>query len=83
MIYKDPKTDSDRFKKSMKGCCAIYTTETDQNGDFKYYLDHDNLTFEERESDHNNALVEVFRDGRMVHEDTFEEIRDRLNNNKF
>lgn len=83
MIYKDPKTDSDRFKKSMKGCCAIYTTETDQNGDFKYYLDHDNLTFEERESDSNNALVEVFRDGRMVHEDTFDEIRDRLNNNKF
>lgn len=83
MIYKDPKTDLDNFKKSMKGCCAIYTTETDQNGDFKYYLDHDNLTFEERESDHNNALVEVFKDGRMIHEDTFEEIRNRLNNNKF
>ena len=80
MIYKDPKTDSDNFKKSMKGCCAVYQ---DKNNKSRYYLDHDNLTFEERESDPNNALVEVFKDGRMVHEDTFEEIRDRLNNNKF
>lgn len=80
MIYKDPKTDSDNFKKSMKGCCAIYQ---DENNKSRYYLDHDNLTFEEREKDLNNALVEVFKDGRMVHEDTFEEIRDRLNNNKF
>ena len=80
MIYKDPKTDSDNFKKSMKGCCAIYQ---DENNKSRYYLDHDNLTFEEREKDLNNALVEVFKDGRMVHEDTFEEIRNRLNNNKF
>ena len=80
MIYKDPKTDSDNFKKSMKGCCAIYQ---DENNKSRYYLDHDNLTFEERESDPKNALVEVFKDGRMVHEDTFEEIRNRLNNNKF
>lgn len=80
MIYKDPKTDLDNFKKSMKGCCAIYQ---DENNKSRYYLDHDNLTFEERESDPNNALVEVFKDGRMVHEDTFEEIRNRLNNNKF
>lgn len=80
MIYKDPKTDSDNFKKSMKGCCAIYQ---DENNKSRYYLDHDNLTFEEREKDFNNALVEIFKDGRMVHEDTFEEIRDRLNNNKF
>lgn len=80
MIYKDPKTDSDNFKKSMKGCCAIYQ---DENNKSRYYLDHDNLTFEERERDLNNALVEVFKDGRMVHEDTFEEIRDRLNDNKF
>lgn len=80
MIYKDPKTDSDNFKKSMKGCCAIYQ---DENNKLRYYLDHDNLTFEEREKDLNNALVEVFKDGRMVHEDTFEEIRNRLNNNKF
>lgn len=83
MIYKDPKTDSDHFKKSMKGCCAVYTTETDVDGNFTYYLSHDELTLQERESDSNNRLVEIFRDGIMTHEWTFSEIRDELNLGKF
>lgn len=84
MIYKDPKTDNDHFKKSMKGCCAVYTTEMTRDGDCTYYLDHDGLTLQEREEDStNNKLVEIFRDGEMVHEWTFSEIRDELNLGKF
>lgn len=84
MIYKDPKTDNDHFKKSMKGCCAVYTTEMTRDGNCTYYLDHDELTLQEREEDStNNKLVEIFRDGKMVHEWTFSEIRDELNLGKF
>ena len=77
MIYKDPKTDSDNFKKSMKGCCAVY-----ENDGF-YYLDHDGLTLEERESDTDIAFEEIFKDGKMVKEVTFKEVREVLNDGKF
>lgn len=83
MIYKDPKTDNEHFKKSMKGCCAIYTTEVDENGNYRYYLDHDGLTLNERLNDSNNKLMEIFNNGIMIHEDTFKDIRDRLNKGKF
>lgn len=77
MVYKDPKTDSDNFKKSQRGCCAVYEK------DGFYYLDHDGMTLEERENDPNNKLEEIFRDGKMVKEVTFTEIRNRLNNGNF
>lgn len=78
LIYKNPKTDSDNFKKSMKGCCAVYRGE-----DGKYYLDHDGLTLKERESDTDIAFEEIFRDGKMIKEVTFKEVREVLNDGKF
>lgn len=78
LIYKNPKTDSDNFKKSMKGCCAVYRGE-----DGKYYLDHDGLTLKERESDTDIAFEEIFRDGKMIKEVTFKEVREVLNEGKF
>ena len=79
-VYKDPKTDSDNFKKSMKGCCAVYKCKDEEN---RYYLDHDGLTLNERESNTDIAFEEIFRDGKMIKEVTFKEIRDILNNGKF
>lgn len=80
LIYKNPKTDSDNFKKSMKGCCAVYKCKDDEN---KYYLDHDGLTLKERESDTDIAFEEIFRDGKMIKEVTFKEVREVLNEGKF
>lgn len=83
MVYKDPKTDNENFKRSQRGCCAVYKTETDKYGNYYYYLDHDGLTLEERESDTNISFEEIFRDGKMIKEVTFREVRNILNNNKF
>ena len=76
MVYKDPKTDYENFKRSQRGCCAVYKTETDRNGNYYYYLDHDGLTLEERESDTDIAFEEIFKDGKMVKEVTFKEVRE-------
>lgn len=83
MIFKNPKTDSDNFKRSQRGCCAVYTTETDQNGNYTYYQDHDNLTYEDSLSDTNNKLELVFSNGKLVKETSIMEIRDRLHKGKF
>lgn len=83
MVYKDPKTDYENFKRSQRGCCAVYKTETDRNGNYYYYLDHDGLTLEERESDTDIAFEEIFKDGKMVKEVTFKEVREVLNDGKF
>lgn len=83
MVYKDPKTDNENFKRSQRGCCAVYKTETDKYGNYYYYLDHDGLTLEERESDIDIAFEEIFRDGKMIKEVTFKEVREVLNEGKF
>jgi nicotinamide phosphoribosyltransferase len=83
MIFKNPKTDSDNFKRSQRGCCAVYTTETDQNGNYTYYQAHDNLTYEDSLNDTNNKLELVFSNGKLVKETSIMEIRDRLHKGKF
>lgn len=80
MVYKDPKTDNENFKRSQRGCCAVYKCKDDEN---KYYLDHDGLTLKERESDTDIAFEEIFRDGKMIKEVTFKEVREVLNEGKF
>lgn len=80
MVYKDPKTDNENFKRSQRGCCAVYKCKDDEN---RYYLDHDGLTLNERESNTDIAFEEIFRDGKMIKEVTFKEVRDILNNGKF
>jgi hypothetical protein len=52
-------------------------------GNYYYYLDHDGLTLEERESDTDIAFEEIFKDGKMVKEVTFKEVREVLNDGKF
>ena len=73
-IFKNPKDGG--FKKSQKGCCAVY-------------LDHyneiwfcDELTWEQSVNDH-NLLETVFKDGKMIKEQTLSEIREILNWGEF
>ena len=70
-IFKDPITDSDRFKKSQKGMCVVYKEGTD-------ILYRDCLSIEDATKDKDNMLKVVFKDSKMVKEYTLSEIRERL-----
>lgn len=70
-IYKDPKTD-DGIKKSQKGAVMVYQT-VDGNLAFA-----DNMTLEESKND-KNLLTTVFKNGKLVKEQTLSEIRNLLN----
>lgn len=70
MIYKNPKTDTSKLKKSHKGCCVVQ----------RDYYDNDLYCIDGLEGIRQKSeLKTVFKNGRIVHRDTFEEIRNRLN----
>nr|WP_207752939.1 nicotinate phosphoribosyltransferase [Clostridium yunnanense] len=75
-IFKDPKTDTDNFKKSQKGMCYVYRDGQD-------ILYKDELTLNEQEKLSDNLLNTVFKDGKLVKEYSLKEIRDRLHLNRF
>ena len=68
MIYKDPKTDTSKLKKSHKGCCEVYL---DERGELSC---RDGLL----EMSNNTSLTTIFKNGKLVREDTFLDIRKRL-----
>ena len=70
-IYKDPATDSDKFKKSQKGLVAVVF----EDGDYKLI---DNLTPETIKDIKGNLLEDVFVNGEFVRTQTFDEIRERV-----
>ena len=77
-IYKDPKTDSESsmaFKKSHRGACRV---TYDSNGN---YVCEDGLTY--AESLKGNLMTPLFRDGKLLRDETLNDIRQRLNHNKF
>jgi len=67
-IFKDPVTD-DGTKKSAKGLLQIFK---DENGEFQL---KDQCTWEEEQG---GELKEVFRDGKLLINQTLAEIRERL-----
>ena len=67
MIYKDPKTDTSKLKKSHKGCCKVY----EENGELKC---EDGML----EMSNDSLLTTVFKDGELVREDAFINIRERM-----
>lgn len=74
MIYKDPKTDTNKLKKSHKGLVFVEKV----NNDFVYtdgllQTDYDKLA-QTRKS----AFRTVFKDGKMYNRETFTTIRERL-----
>lgn len=84
-IFKNPKEMA--FKKSNKGCIAVYYGENklDEDGNviFADFLVIDGRTFEDVSNDPNNKLQPVFKDGKMLKEYSLKEIRDRLWDGKF
>ena len=73
-IFKNPKEGG--FKKSQKGLCYVYK---DEAGEIAFT---DGYTGETLPAG-NNMLETVFKDGRIVKEQTLREIRDLLNDNAF
>jgi len=74
MIFKDPKTD-DGTKKSQKGRVAVFKNE---NNVIEW---EDNLWLNGPNSRlTGNLLQEVFRDGKLLVDENFSTIRDRLKN---
>lgn len=72
-IFKNPKESG--FKKSQKGLCYVYR---DENGILNYKDNFISSTIPD-----GNLLEPVFRDGKIIHEYTLNEIRHTLNNGKF
>ena len=68
-IFKTPKTD-DGVKNSAKGLLAVYKSESGNSYDF-----HENMTWSEV---NNCELKTVFKDGKLLINQTLKEIRDRL-----
>ena len=74
-IFKDPKDGG--FKKSHKGCCVV---TMDENGKYSY---NDGYTWEQAVNSAENQLVTVFKDGKMIKEQSLAQIRNLLHNGKF
>ncbi len=75
MIYKDPKTDSAHFKKSQRGCCRVFKTETG-------YAYEDGLTWRESMKS-GNELRPVFANGKFIRHYTLAEVRENLHHGGF
>lgn len=74
-IFKNPKEGG--FKKSQKGCCIV-TKDEDGN-----YIFTDGHTWTEAVNSSENKLVPIFKDGKMLKEQSLAEIRRILHNGKF
>lgn len=73
-IFKDPKEGG--FKKSQKGCCIV---TLDENGNYTFTDQH---SWEEA-CVPENQLKQVFKDGKLLCEQSLSEIRNRLHHGQF
>lgn len=74
-IFKNPKEGG--FKKSQKGCCVV---RKDMNGELSCV---DGYTWAEAAGHAYNEFKFVFRDGKLLNEQSLSEIRNRLHNGNF
>lgn len=75
-IFKNPKTDTGKFKKSQKG--MIYVTR-DENGEIVAYDGYTSETLPKE----GNLLKPIFKDGEMVNETTLTEVRNNIHKGNF
>lgn len=75
-IFKNPKTDTGKFKKSQRG--MIYVTR-DENGEIVAYDGYTSDTLPKE----GNLLRPIFRDGKMVHEMSLREVHNNIHNGDF
>lgn len=73
-IFKDPKEGG--FKTSQKGCCIV----KEKDGKITFTDGH---TFQEVCNDKENLLQVVFKDGKLIKEQSLSEIREIINNGAF
>ena len=74
MIFKNPKTDKDKIKKSQKG--RVVVLQNTETGEITYI---DGLTIEQQESYKDIDLLEdVFVDGKLIRDESLSEIRERV-----
>ena len=74
MIFKNPKTDKDKIKKSQKG--RVVVLQNTETGEITYI---DGLTIEQQESYKDIDLLEdVFIDGKLLRDESLSEIRERV-----
>lgn len=71
-IFKDPITDKDKFKKSQRGMCVVYK---DDNNNITY---KDELSIAEAENAKENLLTTVFKNGKIIKDDSLNDIKVRL-----
>jgi len=76
-VFKNPKTDTGKFKKSQKGLIHV---QYDENGEIVAYDGFAEKTLPPQE---NNLLQPIFRDGKMLKEVTLAEVRQRLHKGDF
>ena len=74
-IFKNPKDGG--FKKSQKGCCVVYR---DDNGSIAF---KDGYDWNTAVAADNQMLKTIFKDGKMVVDDSLSAIRNRLHNDNF
>lgn len=77
-IFKDPKTDTGNFKKSQRGLCVVYR---DANGNLDYKDGFDSASIESFECE--NLLKPVFKNGKIVKEQSLQDIRSILHEGNF
>lgn len=73
-IFKNPKDGG--FKKSQKGCCVV----VDNHGELVYV---DGRTWDEAYNDECNLLKPIFKDGKMIKEQSLQDIRNILHGGDF
>ena len=74
-LFKNPKTDTGKFKKSQKGLIWVGYAE---NGEI---IAKDGYTLDTLPD--NNLLQPIFKNGQMVKETSLTEIRNKLHNGDF
>ena len=79
-IFKNPKDGG--FKKSQKGCCVVYRDNGYTDTDYDLWF-VDEKTWAEASRNTENHLQTVFKDGKMIREQTLAEVRAVLHGGKF
>jgi nicotinamide phosphoribosyltransferase len=79
-IYKDPKTDTNKLKKSHKGCCIVKGNVI-KTGNGQLVVDYtcsDGHSWNEAYYSYDNVMDTVFKDGKIAKTEDFATIRHRL-----
>ena len=75
LIFKDPKTDKSKIKKSQKGLVNVIK---DKNGNIIYKDQYNKVEYDIEQKNNPTLLETVFKDGKLLRDESLSEIRERL-----